>query len=269
MGGEIPLGASGAFLSPIACDSYTSPSGNHIWTASGIYMDTIINAIGCDSVLTIDLTINTPTSGTDVQVSCGSYFWPLDGVTYFSTTNTPTFNIVGGAANGCDSLVTLDLTINNVSDLSTSVSGDTILANNSNATYVWLNCDNNYSIIVGETSQSFTPAVDGNYAVELTENGCVDTSLCVFVSTVGILESNFDNQLLLYPNPTAGNFSIDLGSVYESVEISIVNVKGQLIYSKPIAQSQILNLSIEEPAGIYTISIQAGDKMAVIRLVKE
>jgi PKD repeat protein len=47
----------------------------------------------------------------DTQTACDSLTW-IDGLTYTSSTNTPTFTIVGGAANGCDSIVTLNLTIN-------------------------------------------------------------------------------------------------------------------------------------------------------------
>ncbi|MCH2024041.1 MAG: hypothetical protein MK207_16320, partial [Saprospiraceae bacterium] len=50
-------------------------------------------------------------SGTDTQVHTNSYTW-IDGVTYTASNNTATFTIVGGSANGCDSLVTLNLTIN-------------------------------------------------------------------------------------------------------------------------------------------------------------
>ncbi|MFH2143504.1 MAG: T9SS type A sorting domain-containing protein [Bacteroidota bacterium] len=42
------------------CTSYTSPSGNHIWTVSGTYIDVIPNSVGCDSVITIVLTIPVP-----------------------------------------------------------------------------------------------------------------------------------------------------------------------------------------------------------------
>ncbi|GAB4252024.1 MAG: hypothetical protein Kow0079_06470 [Vicingaceae bacterium] len=45
-------------ISPTACNSYTSPSGNYTWTTSGTYMDTIPNAAGCDSIITIQLTIS-------------------------------------------------------------------------------------------------------------------------------------------------------------------------------------------------------------------
>ena len=51
-------------------------------------------------------------TGTDKRTECDSLLW-IDGNTYYISNNTATFNIVGGAANGCDSLVTLDLTILN------------------------------------------------------------------------------------------------------------------------------------------------------------
>lgn len=53
-------------ISPISCNSYTSPSGN-IWNTSNTYSDTILNAAGCDSVITINLTINT--ADTSVSLS--------------------------------------------------------------------------------------------------------------------------------------------------------------------------------------------------------
>jgi hypothetical protein len=156
-----------------------------------------------------------------------------------------------------------------VSDLSTTTSGLAISANNANATYQWLDCNNAYAIINGQTGQTFTATANGNYAVELTENGCVDTSACVAITTVGIVENSFGDGLFIYPNPTKGNFSIDLGALYENAQVSITDISGKLVESKSIAQSQVLNLTIEEPAGIYLISIQAGNKKAVIKLVKE
>jgi len=155
------------------------------------------------------------------------------------------------------------------SDLTTSLSEVTITSNNASASYVWLDCNNAYATIPGQTSQSFTALTNGNYAVELTENGCVDTTECVAITTVGVIENSFDNQLLIYPNPTNGKFTIDLGKVYNKTEISIMDIDGKLIYSKITNQSKILNLSIEEPVGVYLISIKAANKQAVIRIVKE
>lgn len=52
-------------LTDISCGSFISPSGNHVWTTNGQYIDTIPNANGCDSVITFNLTFPT----VDVEVS--------------------------------------------------------------------------------------------------------------------------------------------------------------------------------------------------------
>jgi hypothetical protein len=249
-----------------ACNSYTWLDGNTYSTSNNTATDTLINADGCDSVVTLNLTIHYSNTGTDVQTGCNSFTW-IDGNTYTTSTTTATDTLTNAA--GCDSVVTLHLTINSVSDLSTTTSGLAISANNANATYQWLDCNNAYAIINGQTGQTFTATANGNYAVELTENGCVDTSACVAITTVGIVENSFGDGLFIYPNPTKGNFSIDLGALYENAQVSITDISGKLVESKSIAQSQVLNLTIEEPAGIYLISIQAGNKKAVIKLVKE
>ena len=66
---------------------------------------------GCTNTGQTTITINTPATGIDVQVACIDYLW-IDGVTYSASTNIPTYTYPGGAVNGCDSTVTLDLTIN-------------------------------------------------------------------------------------------------------------------------------------------------------------
>ena len=205
--------------------------------------------------------------GIDTKTECDSYTW-IDGNIYTSNNNTATFNIVGGAENGCDSIVRLDLTINNVSDLTTNTSDLTITSNNDNAVYQWLNCDNAYELISNETGQAFTATVNGNYAIELTENGCVDTSDCIAITTVGIIESDFSNGLSVFPNPTDGDFSIDLGSLYDSVEILISEVNGKIIRSESFHHVQFASLQLGESSGIYLITISVNDRKDVIRLVK-
>ena len=86
---------------------------------------------------------------------------------------------------------------------------------------------------------------------------------------MGIIENSFGDELIVYPNPTSGNFSINLGSTYEDAKIVIMDIYGKMIESKTMTQSKILKLSIKEPVGIYIVSIQAGKKSAIIRLVKE
>ncbi len=91
------------------CDSFVSPSGHYIWTTDGIYKDTLPNAAGCDSVITLDLTINYTKVVRDSPVACysylspsGHYIWTGTGI-YYDTIPTGT---------GCDSLWIINLTIN-------------------------------------------------------------------------------------------------------------------------------------------------------------
>jgi hypothetical protein len=95
----------------VACESFTWINDSTYTESTNIPTVTLTNAAGCDSVVTLHLTINHPTTGIDLQEACESYTW-IDGVTYTASTTTPTYTIEGGAANGCDSTVTLHLTIN-------------------------------------------------------------------------------------------------------------------------------------------------------------
>ena len=72
-------------------------------------LDTLQTSIGCDSIISIDLTINNSINGdTTTTVACDSSVW--QGTTY--TTSGMYYDTLQTAA-GCDSVLTLDLTINN------------------------------------------------------------------------------------------------------------------------------------------------------------
>lgn len=60
-----------------------------------------------------------------------------------------------------------------------------------------------YTILpVGVTTQSFSPSVNGNYAVEIMQpGGCVVRSSCVQISELGIQSPGTDDEFLLFPNP--------------------------------------------------------------------
>ena len=138
-----------------ACGSYTWIDGT-TYTSSTNTATTILTASnGCDSVVTLDLTINTPTSGTDVITACGSYTW-IDGTTYTSSTNTATTILT--ASNGCDSIVTLDLTIN-----SPVTSTEVVTACGS---YTWID-GNTYTSSDTSASITFTASNGCDSAVNL------------------------------------------------------------------------------------------------------
>ncbi|MBK6481659.1 MAG: T9SS type A sorting domain-containing protein [Chitinophagaceae bacterium] len=95
-------------FSATACDSYTLPWGGSVNT-SGAYSNTYLNAAGCDSVVTANVTINyssTPTSFS--ATACDSYTLPWGGSVNTSGAYSNTYT----NAAGCDSVVTANVTIN-------------------------------------------------------------------------------------------------------------------------------------------------------------
>lgn len=78
--------------------------------------------------------------------------------------------------------------VNPTIDNTITVSGNTLESNQASASYQWLDCDAGLSPIAGETGQSYTPEASGNYAVEISVQGCVDSSSCEIISIVGIEE---------------------------------------------------------------------------------
>ena len=98
----------------VKCDSYTWIDGNTYTESNNTAMYTLANSIGCDSILNLNLIINESSSGTDTQFATDSYTW-IDGLTYTESNNTATFTLTN--SNNCDSVVTLDLTINSISEI--------------------------------------------------------------------------------------------------------------------------------------------------------
>ena len=80
------------------CDTYTSPSGRHTWFGTGIYKDTIPNAAGCDSILTINLTV-IATPIVTVSTLAGSTQGYTDGTGTSAQFSYPTGVAVDGAGN--------------------------------------------------------------------------------------------------------------------------------------------------------------------------
>ncbi len=239
--------------------SYTH-CGTYFWggqprTTSGTYVSTFINLSGCDSTVTLDLTILPISPASNLTINtCDSY--TLNGITYTTggsyTQTIPSFN-------GCDSSINLTLNLgyspnptvfaagnilnaqttsggsiqwvdcNNGNapipgetnlqfiptlsgsyavietsfscgtgtspciqfcvglNSSVSISGNTLSALQNGASYQWIDCDNGNAPISGATSQTFTPTTSGNYAVEITFNGCTGLSNC---NTVCLINSS-------------------------------------------------------------------------------
>ena len=90
-------------------------------TASGVYTNTATGSNGCDSTATLNLTVNQATTSTANETICSSalpYSWNGQSLTAAGVyTNTTT------GSNGCDSIATLNLTVNATSTGLETLSG--------------------------------------------------------------------------------------------------------------------------------------------------
>ncbi len=252
----------------IACDSYTWIDGNTYTSNNSTATYTIPGGAsnGNDSIVTLNLTINTAMSGTDVRTECVPFVW-IDGNTYVSSTNAPTYTFVGGAANGCDSIVTLNFTANSV-NTTVSQTDAVLTAVQANANYQWVACPS-MTPISGATNQSFTATSNGDYAVMVTENGCTETSACYTVSGLGIDALHFDQMISVFPNPSAGDLSIDLGAMYSTTTVRITDVTGRTIRTESFQNSQLLHVKLSEPEGAYLLMISADGQSTVVSILKK
>ncbi|MGB0402970.1 MAG: T9SS type A sorting domain-containing protein [Salibacteraceae bacterium] len=246
-----------------ACATFNWIDGNTYTADNNTATHTIINSKGCDSVVTLDLTIKPVLSGSDVQTACDEYTW-INGKTYTSNNYIDQDTLT--SAQGCDSIITLLLTIINL-DTTTSTSGFTISATQTNATYEWLDCEND-TIISGETSKDFTASRNGSYSVIVTQNNCTDTSDCVDITGVGFNELKLNSPISVFPNPNNGTFRIDLGTGNDISSIEILNMAGQVIYESIVDQTEI-EINLQQPQGVYLLRLSNEMGTVTQRLVIE
>ena len=246
-------------------DSVANPT--HVYYLPNSYQVSLTVA---DTTLSIDSTMIVPivissfnTYASITETACDSYTAP-DGAIY---TNSGIKTAIIPNAAGCDSTITIDLTINTV-NVSVTQNGIILTANAIADFYQWLDCNNSYSIINGEISQSFTATQNGSYAVKVTQNGCTDTSACYAVTTVGILENTFSNDITVYPNPTDGSLKIDLGETLSEFIVCIIDINGKLIQQSTYKNTKMIELNLNVQPGIYLLTIDSGNRKASIRLIK-
>ncbi|OFY67389.1 MAG: hypothetical protein A3H98_06175 [Bacteroidetes bacterium RIFCSPLOWO2_02_FULL_36_8] len=281
-GGYILIGQTqtyATFLSAI-CLIKTNSSGDILWTkvfsgkeaAYGRYVEqtadggfilsgsTLSMASFQNEVILIKLTDTSCTdTGSSFSITeCGSYTW--NSITYTSSgTYTDTIpNTVG-----CDSVMTLNLTINTV-DTSVTTSANSLTANATVATYQWLDCNNNYATISGEINQTFTTTVTGNFAVAVEKSGCTDTSSCYNSTVTEIIESSKYNKFSVYTNPTNGLFIIErVKAGNKSFEIT--DITGKVVKKGNLTNKQTTIDLSKNDNGVYLLKVEG----QTIQLVKQ
>mgnify|MGYP000207761640 CR=1 FL=1 len=196
---------------------------------------------------------------------CTSYTMPSGNMTYYGSGSY--FDTLENNAAGCNHFLKVNLTIG--IDETVSVSGDTLKANLDGATYQWMICDNGVTFLPIETNQTFIPETDGVYAVEVTKYGCTEYSACTPISLMDIKENEFENSIE-YQNPINDILNIQLKKNFESIDLNIRNIQGQLILNESYTNIQEIETEFKEATGVYFIELisKNGDSY-IFKIVKK
>lgn len=135
----------------------------------------------------------------------------------------------------------------------------------------------------GDYSEVIVPNPDGSFVVgagsdsnisgDKTENSRGWTDYWIFKMEsvyLGVEKLTLNNSIPLYPNPTNGNFTLDLGKEYSDVSIKIYNTLGQVISSENYASAKIIEQQITASAGIYFLKVStAKEGSKTLKIIKQ
>lgn len=248
-------------ITPVVCNSYLSPSNNFTLTSSGIYTDVVLNSVGCDSVITINLTIKNSTSSTITPIACDTYTSPSGN--YILTSSGFYTDTIANAV-GCDSVIVINLSTINIDNTVTN-SGTSLSANASGINYQWIDCDNGNVAIAGEINQVFTPSVSGNYAVLLSSGVCSKQSACNNILINSLIDNLIsEKEYAVYPNPTNEFLYIETNNSNEQV-LELSNTLGQIVFKTKFVNYFVINMH-NFPSSIYYLRV---NNRGCYKIVKE
>jgi hypothetical protein len=216
-------------------------------TAAGTYFDTLINYLGCDSLVTLQLKNGVSSYSTIFDSSCQGkpYFFHFKKLTVAGVYTDTIINF-----NGCDSIVTLNLTFN-------PVGADTVIKNiNAGNTYLFNNHYLTSSGIYLDTS--------------INVFGCDSITTLVLNVANGIGKINHINKVDIHPNPSSNEITVSFKYSTQNATIKIINIFGQVISQKLNQSGDKFYFDLSEFSnGIYIVEIIIGQSLERIKIIKK
>ena len=132
------------------------------------------------------------------------------------------------------------------------------LTSSNGDSYQWY--DQN-GIISGADKKTYIPLTSGTYSVVVTVQGCVSVPSKTFSINTAIPENPSIQEISVYPNPSDGNFSIEISAgLPDQGNLTLVNTLGKEIQSWVIeagkAKKTITFSSSNLPEDIYFIQLK-------------
>jgi len=267
-----------------SCNSYLWTQTGQTYTNPGTYYDTLQNANGCDSIITLVLTITPSSNNTTTATACDSYVW--NGTTYTTSgvytgttancvteslnlTITPSSTNTTTAA-ACDSYVWNGITYT-ASGVYTGTTANCVTEslnltiNPSTSSSISQTALDSYTWPVNNLTYTTT----GAYTVVIPNaSGCDSTiTLNLTMSFTGINELSA-SKLGIYPNPTNGDFTITgLELVGTVSSLSLTDMNGKVVKVLDTKATKFSMGGIKP--GVYFLNIISGNKQEVLKIVKE
>ncbi|MEZ4936987.1 MAG: T9SS type A sorting domain-containing protein [Crocinitomicaceae bacterium] len=275
------------------CSQFTSPLGQTVSVPGNhVVTDTLLSNCGGDSLIvysvfigdTLDPVPNSATLSTieaycSIDIQQAEFPFALDNCvdTLYATSNvsfpfqdTSIHQIVWTYEDNAGNIVQQTQNISWLEMNLTVMQNANVLAvaNATANSYQWMNCDSN-DIIPGATSSIFIANQNGSFAVIIEQQGCVDTSECVQMNSVGLNENEIGSWKI-YPNPTNGNLTIDMpASVNGMVDIQITDDLGRVVLERreSSGHSVLLNLNNIVEDGMYFLILSGDFETEVMKLI--
>ncbi len=244
------------------CPGDTFQLGRQNLTRTGTYIAFLETNTGCDSTVTINLTVQEDARET-IQVTL------CEGETYQfgdqMLTEPGTYMETLTSVSGCDSTVTLELDFEVFAPMVfIDDNGAIVIEGLDNAQFELLDCDAD-SILSASDSPFFMPEEDGNYAIIVTTEACKDTTQCVNYIATSTEELLSEQQFQLFPNPGREMITIEVeGDILGRYEMQILDLRGKQFMRSELQLLPKAQVNVQElPAGMYLIHLVNPDHGAV------
>jgi hypothetical protein len=84
---------------------------------------------------------------------------------------------------------------------------------------------------------------------------------------VSVADRVSNPEINIYPNPTRGNLTIDLGQLESNIDLTISNSLGQAIESRRFNNTALIQLDLNLPQGVYILQLEGSDSRRVVKKV--
>ena len=247
-------------IDTVLCFGEQIAIGNIDYGATGEYTIQLNNQFNCDSIIRLNLEVFEESIGEIEAFLCQDEVLLVGESTY---TESGTYLDYFVDVNGCDSVVT---SIVSKTDLNIISDGGKLTSNQSNAQYQWLVCPD-YEVVTGAIYQDYVPEFNGSYAVEVTYNGCIDTSMCFGINNVSI--HTFTSEHYVISNPFKTFLQIKIQDPLSVKQIFIYDIQGKLMFSKikGFKTTEYIPTNTYKE-GVYSITIVSEQHVRTYKVLK-